>query len=63
MDDDEVLTRLNELMAVLHTMHDHVAVNSRKLSFIIEELACLRDEFHQQTYARKGVSWTPRRGG
>jgi len=62
MDDDELLKRLDELMAVLNTMHDHVAVNSRKLSFLIEELSCFRDEFHQQTYVRERMPWTLKRG-
>jgi hypothetical protein len=63
MDDNELLLRLDDLMNVLHTMHDHVSVNSRKLSFIIEELASFRAEFHQQASVRGTVPWTPSRGG
>jgi hypothetical protein len=62
MDNDELLGWLDELLIALRMTYGQVQGDSRKLSALLDELGCFRDEFHQRTYARE-VSWTPSRGG
>jgi hypothetical protein len=50
MDDSELDKRLDELLVALYTMHDDVAMNSRKLSILIDTVGALRSEFNRGAF-------------
>jgi hypothetical protein len=50
MNDDELDKRLDELLVALYTMHDDVAMSSRKLSILIDTVGALRSEFSQGAF-------------